>query len=239
MESFFKTDRGRVRDTNQDYVYMSESPVGPLPNLFMVADGMGGHNAGDFASKYTVETVEGYLKSRAGTDYKALIKDALDFANNGLLETAGSHPAMNGMGTTSVISVIDKNNLLVANVGDSRAYLKSDGLYQITRDHSLVAEQLRVGVITEDEALERNDKNVITRAVGAFPELETDFFELSVKQGDMLLMCTDGLTNMVSDEEINAVLDSSMSIREMVICLVDKAIRAGGTDNVTVALVRI
>ena len=152
MKTFSQTDIGAIRDSNQDYVYTSESPVGNLPNLFIVADGMGGHNAGDFASKYTVEQIVSYIEHSSLTDPVELITEALGEANANLIQEAKDHPQMAGMGTTAVIMTIIGSCMYVANVGDSRLYLLRGGLRQITKDHSLVQEMVRMGEMDASEA---------------------------------------------------------------------------------------
>jgi len=239
MKTFSLTDVGRVRESNQDYVYTSESPVGNLPNLFIVADGMGGHNAGDFASKYTVEQIVAYIEQAPMTSPVNLIRGALTKANDSLMAQAKSDTSLSGMGTTAVIATIIGDCMFVANVGDSRLYLLRDELRQITRDHSLVQEMVRMGEMDASEAKSHPDKNIITRAVGAFEELEIDFFEEHVQPGDVILMCTDGLSNMVDDITIRQTIQTGRDVVEQVEHLVEAANRGGGKDNITVAVIEI
>lgn len=239
MKTFSLTDVGRVRESNQDYVYTSESPVGNLPNLFIVADGMGGHNAGDFASKYTVEQIVAYIDKAPMTSPVDLIRGALTKANSSLMAMAQNDVSLAGMGTTAVIATIVDDCMYVANIGDSRLYLLQDELKQITRDHSLVQEMVRMGEMDASEAKFHPDKNIITRAVGAFEELEIDFFEQHVESGDTILMCTDGLSNMVDDIEIRQIIQTGRDVVERVQHLVEAANRGGGKDNITVAIIEI
>lgn len=239
MKTFSMTDVGRVRESNQDYVFTSESPVGNLPNLFIVADGMGGHNAGDFASKYTVEQIVSYIAQAPMTSPVDLIRGAVTKANASLMARAKSDVDLSGMGTTVVIATIINDYLYVANVGDSRLYLLRDELTQITKDHSLVQEMVRMGEMNASEAKFHPDKNIITRAVGAFDEIEIDFFEEQVHQGDMILMCTDGLSNMVDDADIRQIIQTGRDVVEQVQNLVEAANRGGGKDNITVAVIQI
>lgn len=239
MKTFSLTDVGRVRESNQDYVYTSESPVGNLPNLFIVADGMGGHNAGDFASKYTVEQIVAYIEKAPMTSPVDLIRGALTKANSSLMAMAQNDVSLAGMGTTAVIATIVDDCMYVANIGDSRLYLLQDELKQITRDHSLVQEMVRMGEMDASEAKFHPDKNIITRAVGAFEELEIDFFEQHVESGDTILMCTDGLSNMVDDIEIRQIIQTGRDVVERVQHLVEAANRGGGKDNITVAIIEI
>ncbi len=239
MKTFSMTDIGRVRESNQDYVYTSESPVGNLANLFIVADGMGGHNAGDFASKYTVEQIVSYIEHAPMTSPIDLIRGACNKANASLMAMARSEAQLNGMGTTAVIATIDGDCLYVANVGDSRLYLLREELIQITRDHSLVQEMVRMGEMQPNEAKSHPDKNIITRAVGAFEELEIDFFEQQLQPGDLILMCTDGLSNMVDDLDIRRILRTGRDAAEKVQLLIEAANRGGGKDNITAAVIEI
>lgn len=239
MKTFSLTDVGRVRESNQDYVYTSESPVGNLPNLFIVADGMGGHNAGDFASKYTVEQIVAYIEQAPMTSPVDLIRGALTKANDSLMAQAKSDMNLSGMGTTAVIATIIGDCMFVANVGDSRLYLLQDELRQITRDHSLVQEMVRMGEMDASEAQSHPDKNIITRAVGAFEELEIDFFEERIQPGDVILMCTDGLSNMVDDITIRQTIQTGRDVVEKVEHLVEAANRGGGKDNITVVVIEI
>ena len=239
MKTFSLTDVGRVRESNQDYVYTSESPVGNLPNLFIVADGMGGHNAGDFASKYTVEQIVAYIEKAPMTSPVDLIRGAVSKANASLMAMAKSDVSLSGMGTTVVIATIAGDYMYVANVGDSRLYLLRDELRQITKDHSLVQEMVRMGEMDASEAKFHPDKNIITRAVGAFEELQIDFFEEHVQPGDAVLMCTDGLSNMVDDTDIRQIIQTGRDVVEKVQHLVEAANRSGGKDNITVAVIEI
>lgn len=239
MKTFSLTDIGRVRESNQDYVYTSESPVGNLPNLFIVADGMGGHNAGDFASKYAVEQIVAYIEQAPMTSPIDLIRGALNKANASLMALAKGDVSLNGMGTTAVIATIIGDCMYVANIGDSRLYLLRDELEQITKDHSLVQEMVRMGEVDASEAKQHPKKNIITRAVGAFEELEIDFFEQQVQPKDTILMCTDGLSNMVDDTDIRQTLQTGRDVVEKVQHLIEAANRGGGRDNVTAVVIEI
>lgn len=238
MKTFSITDIGRLRETNQDYVYTSDTPVGVLPNLFLVADGMGGHNAGDYASKYTVETVVSLLQELPGEDPKVILADAIEEANRRLISQAVNDPALFGMGTTLVALVIEEEKALIANVGDSRLYVINGGdIKQITEDHSYVQEMVKIGEMDAQEARISPEKNIITRAIGAEPNVEIDFFERELRKGDEILMCTDGLTNMVDDEDIRRIVIGQRDIVEKTMKLVQSANENGGRDNISVVLV--
>ena len=229
MKTFSITDIGQKRSSNQDYVFSSEQPIGNLPNLFIVADGMGGHKAGDYASRYTVETL---------SEPAAIIESAVKQANTMLLEEANNHEEMKGMGTTLVICTIHDNVLTVANVGDSRLYVVNQEIRQITKDHSLVEEMVRMGEMDKETARNHRDKNIITRAIGAVPEVDVDFFEINLDPEDEILMCTDGLTNMVEDADIRNIMLSQRDIAEQAERLVKTANENGGKDNITVIVIK-
>lgn len=222
---------------NEDYIYTSETSVGNLPNLFIVADGMGGHNAGDFASRYAVEHAVETIGRDDRTDPVVLIGAAMRQVNRSLLELSGSDRKLAGMGTTFVAATVSGNHLSVANVGDSRLYIVNQHITQVTRDHSLVQEMVRMGEMNQEEARVHPDKNIITRAIGAMPELEIDFFERDLSPDDRLLMCSDGLTNMLEDGDIRRIMCSQRDLVESVERLVQAANENGGRDNISVIIV--
>ena len=234
MKTFSITDIGQKRSSNQDYVFSSEQPIGNLPNLFIVADGMGGHKAGDYASRYTVETLEKLIRESTLSEPAAIIESAVKQANTMLLEEANHHEEMKGMGTTLVICTIHDNVLTVANVGDSRLYLINDKIRQLSKDHSLVEEMVRLGGIKAEEARNHPDKNIITRAIGVKENVEPDIYEYRLKKGDIILMCTDGLSNMVEDEDMFNIVKGSRDVVEAVQMLIEKANSNGGRDNIGV-----
>ena len=239
--SFSLTDTGRQRTMNQDYVFACDIPVGPLPNLYIVADGMGGHNAGDYASRYTVDTVSAAIAGaeESSADPARLIESALQTANTGLRRIASKTPAYFGMGTTFVAASVKDGRLLAANVGDSRLYvLRAPGrIRQVTVDHSLVEEMIQAGRIDRETARTLPDKNIITRAVGAEDDLSVDFFRETIMEGDILLLCSDGLTNMITDQEIARIVFAIRSLEEAADRLVYEANMAGGKDNISVILI--
>lgn len=238
METFSITHIGRRREMNQDYVFASETAVGQLPNLFLVADGMGGHKAGEYASRFTVEKIVEELSASQQTKPVAAIRDALVTANRLLIREAKEDSAKSGMGTTVVAATIIGTHLHVANVGDSRLYVTDhEAIRQITRDHSLVEEMVRLGEMNKAEAKDHPDKNIITRAIGVTTDLIVDFFEVELRPGDTVLMCSDGLTNMVDDEEIRAIIAEKNNVKEKAERLIETANEHGGKDNITVVLV--
>ena len=188
MRTFSITDVGMVRQVNQDYVYVTDRPLGILQNLFVVADGMGGHQAGDYASKYTVEVLNRELALSEGEDIERCLVGAIKTANREIIKEASRDEHLKGMGTTVVAATISNQMMYFANVGDSRLYLINQGIQQLTKDHSLVEEMVRLGGINEEEARHHPDKNIITRAIGVKEDVEADFYEFSLKKGDIILM---------------------------------------------------
>ena len=238
MKTYSVTDVGQKRKINQDYVFASDQPVGNLPNLFIVADGMGGHNAGDFASSFVVKAVREYIEKSGDQNPIKLMKSAIQSANAMLLEEACSREELKGMGTTLVVSTVVGKYVYTANVGDSRQYIIDDEeIQQITKDHSLVEEMVRMGEITEAEARNHPDKNIITRAIGAAPVVEVDFFDRVLRPDSILLMCSDGLTNMVEDEQIHQIVTKDQTVEERAQALIKAANDHGGKDNIAVIIV--
>ena len=236
MKVFSITDVGKVRKMNQDYVFATDEPQGTLPNLLVVADGMGGHKAGDFASKFTVETLKEEIKHSLKEGPKEVLLDAVQVVNKKLIETAEKDIKLDGMGTTLVAATIIDHTLHFINVGDSRLYLINQEVKQLSRDHSLVEEMLRLGGISEEEAKHHPDKNIITRAIGVKEDVEADYYEYALKKGDVILMCTDGLCNMVNEDEIFTIIKSARDIVEAGQLLINRANENGGKDNIGVVL---
>ena len=234
MKKCSLTDIGMRREMNQDYFYSSEEPVGSLPNLFLVADGMGGHNAGEFASRYAVEIIVNTAKNTEKTDTIGILKECLSNANASLRAYADDHEEMRGMGTTMVAAVLDGRRLVTVNVGGSRLYVVGDRIRQITQDHSLVQEMVRLGEMDQESARTHPDRNIITRAIGADRKVQADVFETVLEPGDRILLCSDGLTNMVEDDEILRILNGSGDLVSKTEYLVELANRNGGKDNITV-----
>ena len=238
MKVYSATDVGQKRKMNQDYVFTSEDAVGNLPNLFVVADGMGGHNAGDFASSHAVEILVDEIRKDADYNPVKVIRHAIETANTEIIEQAQKDEGLRGMGTTMVVSTIVGQYAYVANVGDSRLYVVQGQIQQITKDHSLVQEMVRLGEISPEEARNHRDKNIITRALGAEKTVDIDFFDLKLEAGDTILMCSDGLSNMVDDRKMEEIiLDSEMELTENGKTLIRESNLNGGKDNIAIILV--
>ncbi len=233
------SDIGRLRQQNQDYVFTSEVAVGSLPNLCIVADGMGGHKAGEYASKCAVETMVGEINLLKEPDPRKVLAKAIKRANEKVRQKATADENFKGMGTTVVATTFDGNSLLVANVGDSRMYYLGDEIKQITIDHSLVEEMIKIGGLDREKARSHPDKNIITRAIGVVDLVDADFFSIdNVRLGDMILMCSDGLSNMLEDQEIFTLAKQDIPLEEAARQLIKAANANGGRDNITVILGR-
>ena len=238
MKTFSMTHVGQRREINQDYMFTSETAVGNLPNLFLVADGMGGYAAGEYASRFAVEKIVEHIGLSRQTEPVTLMKEAVLSANRLLLAEANADPKKAEMGTTVVAATCDGEKLYAANVGDSRLYVvNQERITQITRDHSLVEEMVRMGELDKRDAKGHPKKNIITRAVGVLPEVTVDFFEAAIAPGDTVLLCSDGLTNMVEDEQIKRIILGQRDIVEKAERLIFEANENGGADNITVVLV--
>jgi len=221
---------GKVRPVNEDAFLLA-------PPLFAVADGLGGHQAGEVASSLAIDTL--LEAAPRSSDLKALGR-AVRQANAAVIEAAASGRGRSGMGTTLTAVMVEGTHLTVAHVGDSRAYLLHLGtLEQLTQDHSMVADLVRQGRITAEESRSHPNRSVITRALGSDPNMLADTFEVEAAPGDRLLLATDGLTSMVRDEEIEHVLATAPTASAAVRQLIDGALEAGGQDNITVVVVDI
>ena len=239
MEAYALTDIGQVRSMNQDYIYSSPERVGSLPNLFLVADGMGGHQAGDYASRFAVENLVIYLNREGKGSPVMQLKTGIGIVNGLLYEESLLREELKGMGCTLVAGVVEDNILYVANVGDSRLYLIHGSLiHQVTRDHSYVEEMVAMGQMERDSSAYNRQKNIITRAMGISETVDTDFFEVDLEPGDYFLLCSDGLTNMVEDRDICRIVSGPGTMREKASALIAEANRRGGNDNIAVVLVK-
>ncbi|MDD5900451.1 MAG: Stp1/IreP family PP2C-type Ser/Thr phosphatase [Lachnospiraceae bacterium] len=241
MKSYFTTDKGKTREVNQDYIFCSDEPVGLLPNLYIVADGMGGYNAGDFASRCSVDSFVTQVKKNDQPTVIGTMAEALKTANATVLQNARENEELNGMGTTFVAATVFQDKAYVMNVGDSRLYLLGNAMKQITVDHSFVEEMIRKGELQRKDARIHPKKNVITRAVGVEDTIEADYYEVETDNDSrFLLLCTDGLTNMVEDEEVfHIIMKYADTPQEAVQRLVKLANEHGGADNISIILVAL
>ncbi len=237
MKSYGKTHVGMQRSINQDYIFYTNRPIGNLKNLYVVADGMGGHKAGDKASSFAVNRFVELVKENTNEDPFFIMKEVIIQVNKELIELAASEEEFHGMGTTFVAATVDEEKISVANIGDSRLYLYSNGLRQITLDHSLVEELLRAGQIEKSRAKNHPQRNIITKALGASMNVEPDFFKVEWGKNDKVLLCSDGLSNMVDDDEIEEILAVNDDEKEIVTQLVNQANYYGGLDNIATVII--
>lgn len=242
LHSFGLSDVGMRREKNEDSFLLNDEF-----QLYVVADGMGGHQGGEHASKLAVTTVESEIVEFAKNanpavnqqDYRNQLKHAIQMASQRIFENALQDAKLKGMGTTSVVLLARSNKIYLANVGDSRGYLFRKGkLKQITEDHSLVQEQIKAGMITPKDAREHRLRNIITRSVGFQEDVDIDVDVRVARVGDKYLLCTDGLTNMVLDDEMGQVL-SEETTEEACRKLIDLANARGGDDNITAVIIEV
>jgi len=224
-----RTDIGCLRDHNEDSLVVA-------PPLYVVADGMGGHAAGEVASEIAVRSIEKLAPRTPDTEALA---DAVVAANHAVIEAA-REKGRGGMGTTMTAAILERERLAIAQVGDSRAYLLHQGrMQQLTRDHSLMADMIEAGELTPEEARVHPQRSVITRALGSDPDMQPDLYELNVSSGDRLLLCSDGLSTMLEDPDIETILTRTRDPQRCASVLVNEAIAAGGYDNITVIVVDV
>lgn len=244
MIAFGSTHKGCVRLTNQD-AFAVESFDEGQETLLVVCDGMGGANAGNVASRFAVDSfVEsfraGLTQGMSNDEIGRLLQQGADDANETVFTLAARQPEFRGMGTTLVAAYVSEDGTVLVNVGDSRAYRIADGMAeQLTEDHSYVQDLLRRGKVTPEEARRHPHKNLITRAVGVDSYVESDVVETTLKAGETLLLCSDGLSGPVEDDEIARIVTQAQSLEDAANALIDKACENGGPDNVTAVLCRL
>lgn len=240
IQAFGQTDVGLMRTINQDSIFISTEPVGKLPNLFIVADGMGGHQAGDVASKAAIEKFIKYAITTHMSEPSNILDAGIMSMNEEIYDMAQSNKDYHGMGTTFVACTIKDGIAYIANVGDSRLYVINRNIEQITKDHSLVEDMVRMGVLAPDAAKHHIKKNVITKAIGVVKSesANPDIFKVNIISGDTLLLCSDGLSNMVEDERIKELVRDNSSLELAVSKLIAEANDNGGKDNISAVLVR-
>ena len=237
MEICALTDTGKVRTSNQDYIYASSRMVGPLANLLLLADGMGGANAGDYASRFFVEELVAFIgRQPEDSPEVTVLRHGITEINHRLYQESIKVPSLRGMGTTAVAATVSEGTLYVANVGDSRLYLIRKGIIQVTRDHSYVEEMVSLGLLKRESPDYQKKKNYITRAVGTDANIDIDFFEVSLQPGYMILLCSDGLTNMLDDDSIYSIVSGEGNLTEKCRRLIRSANDNGGNDNISVIL---
>ncbi|MCR4669075.1 MAG: Stp1/IreP family PP2C-type Ser/Thr phosphatase [Clostridia bacterium] len=240
MDVGFKTDKGKRRNNNEDAFFVLRND-----GVFIVADGVGGNNSGEIASRTAVNEVAQFVEDRSpkelrGKALREYFIKAVRGANFRVYDMAQRYIENSGMATTMVIAYIEGSRLLVCNVGDSRAYVYGGGvLRQITEDHTYVNALVKAGVISKDQAMKHEDKNMITKAIGAENDVEPDIFELELMDGDCVLLCTDGLYGEVKEEDIAGIFAKGGSMTDTCAELVDAANDGGGSDNITVICIKV
>lgn len=237
----FKTDKGKSRKENEDSIF-----VLPDRQLFMVADGVGGHNSGELASRMAVSYMAQFValnpieQMKDGLELKDYFFSLFAGANELIFEKSSNEENNRGMATTAVLCYLRDNKAYVVNVGDSRCYLvREKSLHQVTNDHSLVQEMINKGLITPEEAEERPDKNMITRALGGEPKVRPDFFVFDIFPGDTIILCSDGLYGEIDPAYMSRMAGSARTMHGLSTELVNAANQNGGSDNISVVCIRI
>jgi len=231
LQSWGVSDKGLKRTGNQDS-FLIDDRLG----VFIVADGVGGHFGGEVASALAVETVREVLSHPKAVEFrpKEVLVQAYEEASHRIFDRATQEPKLNGMGTTMVMSYVRSSTIYIGNVGDSRGYLfRKPFMWQLTEDHSLINEQIRLGMMTEEQARKSIGKNVITRSVGFERDVFPDLLEREISSGDIYLFCSDGLSGMVSDSEMTSLFNQN-PVEKIASIMIEKALEHGGDDNVTV-----
>lgn len=237
MKAIGITNTGLVRENNEDSFLLVNEPIGIFDNLFVVADGMGGHSFGEVASSYAIENFHQYIKNKQdSSDVIDVLADGLRYANQKVFEKSQEDSKYTGMGTTFTACTIKGNKGYVAHIGDSRCYLCSDGTFnQISTDHTYVNEMVKAGQITKDEAFYHPQKNILTKAMGEITA-EVDAYIFEIQKGDIILICSDGLTDMVMEKDIFKIIKEESDLEICAKKLIETANSNGGIDNITVIL---
>ncbi len=237
----FKSSKGIKRSKNEDACF-----VMPKEQVFMVADGVGGNNSGELASRTAVTSVADYIKFypldevTQEDQLRTYFEDCIAKANRDIMLLADKHEKNRGMATTLIVCHIRENKGYILNVGDSRAYVfRGEELFQITEDHSYVNSLVKLGVITEKEAKGHQKSHVITRALGAEEMIEADFYQTNLREDDILLLCTDGLYGEMEPEKISKIMKAEPQMTSLAEKLISEANKAGGNDNITVVCIKI
>ncbi len=231
----YRTDSGKVRETNQDNFLVDEAM-----NLFMVADGISGRQGGEVASTMSVQTVHAFLQENLKSDdnIPSLIQESIKHANSAIYERSGADINLKGMSSTLVLALLHNKSIFLTHVGDSKAYLiRSDEIKKLTKDHSLAEELLRIGELTEEDVKDYSLRHMVTRAMGLNHSIETEIQTVQQQEGDYFLLCTDGLTNMLDDEEIKDIILNKISPQAILEELISEANKKGGEDNITLIVI--
>lgn len=246
MHAVGKTDKGQTRKENQDAIFIENKPIGPLPNLYIVADGMGGHNAGEVASEQAIDAIADYIRTFKAAafvkpeNFLDLLVTAVQYANKTVFTMSKETPEMKGMGTTLIACTIHDGKIIMAHVGDSRAYVvTAENIKQITDDHTYVGQMLQAGQISEAEANAHPDRNIITRAVGSEESLQVDGIVRPINDTITIVLCTDGLSDMMDNETIKNIVNGIGFAEQRTQFLIEEANSLGGRDNISAILIDV
>lgn len=240
MISFGVTDVGKKRKINQDYLYFTDQPIGCFPNLYIVADGMGGHKAGDKASSYAVSRFVELSRKIGEVHPFVAMEQLISQVNEEVFKISSQQEEYSGMGTTFVAATVMDDVVYIMNIGDSRLYFyDGESIRQITMDHSLVEELVRAGQLEPEASKNHPQKNIITRAIGVYEKMKPDFFKIPIKKGQKILLCSDGLSNMVDDEMLEKILSTDESVEKQAEHCKEEALFFGGTDNIAVVIAQM
>ena len=240
IEAGYKSDRGMIREQNEDACLIL-----PSEQVYVVADGAGGNNSGEYASKMAVSCVADFIREHHFADVRdenelsVLLKECISEVNSNIYKTANELPESKGMATTLVICFIHEDRAYFVNIGDSRAYIKrGSGVFQVTEDHSYVNTLLKMGVITRDQARTHERGNIITRAIGAEASVQGDYYQTDLDDEDIIILCTDGMHNEVNEEKMSRIIEENDSMNDLADRLVSEANSSGGKDNITVVCLK-
>lgn len=242
MEAIAATHAGLCRHINEDSIYCNNAPIGIMPNLFIVADGIGGHNAGELASGFSINCFIDYVKNRSGKTIISTFESAIMHTNEALISESKKSKTLEGMGTTFVATTVCGDSAYIMNIGDSRLYFfdRKKGIKQITQDHSYIAEMVKHGELDKNDIKENPNKNYITMALGSNDNFKPDYFEINVSKGNYILLCSDGLYDMLEDKTIEDILSEDMiEFEKKADKLIEMANEQGGEDNISVVLIRV
>lgn len=239
MIGFGNTDVGKLRKVNQDYVYINNEPIGSLDNLYIVADGVGGHKAGEVASEVAIDSFEQFIYETEDDEVLDLLVSALAYANEQVFNLAKTNKQYENMGTTLLATTIKNNKIFIAHVGDCRLYgIRNNKIAQMTSDHTYVMDLFKAGVISKEEAENSKESNVLTRALGTEKNVKADALFCDVFEDDIFIMCSDGLSDMLIDDEIFQLASKkSVPTQEKVENLIQEANNNGGRDNIAVIII--
>ena len=239
MIGFGNTDVGKLRKVNQDYVYINNEPIGSLDNLYIVADGVGGHNAGEIASEAAIDFFEQFIYETEDDEILDLLVSALAYANEEVFKLSKTNKQYENIGTTLLATTIKNNKIFIVHVGDCRLYgIRNNKIAQMTSDHTYAMDLFKAGVISKEEAENSKDSNVLTRALGTEKNVKADALFCDVYDDDIFIMCSDGLSDMVNDDDIFKIASNKQIDTEQKIeCLIQRANDNGGKDNIAVIII--